>query len=136
MSKSLLKYKNKKLLHRLNQTQVKRETGDWRNGSVVKSTSCSSCGPRFNSQHPNESLQLPITPVPGDLISSHQCLLNKINLKNKRRESGNIGKYIVIYEKNLFPLSNNGYKKLTRGIYHLKSHLIKYQFIHSFELYL
>jgi hypothetical protein len=31
--------------------------GGWRDGSAVKSTDCSSRGPRFNSQHPHGSLQ-------------------------------------------------------------------------------
>jgi hypothetical protein len=30
----------------------KRQTGDWRDGSEVKSTDCSSKGPEFNSQQP------------------------------------------------------------------------------------
>ncbi|CAO2590642.1 hypothetical protein LEMLEM_LOCUS5939, partial [Lemmus lemmus] len=39
----------------------------WRDGSVVKSTDCSSRGPGFNSQHPHGSSQLSEDPVPGDL---------------------------------------------------------------------
>ncbi|CAO2639813.1 hypothetical protein LEMLEM_LOCUS25074, partial [Lemmus lemmus] len=33
----------------------------------VKSTDCSSRGPRFNSQHPHGSSQLSEDPVPGNL---------------------------------------------------------------------
>jgi hypothetical protein len=42
-------------------------------GSEVKSPGCSSKGPRFNSQHPHGSLQISVTPVPGDLTPSHTC---------------------------------------------------------------
>jgi hypothetical protein len=34
----------------------------------IKSTGCSSRGPRLNSQHPHGGLQLTVTPVLGDLI--------------------------------------------------------------------
>lgn len=34
---------------------------------MVKSTACSSRGPRFNSQHPHDGTQLSVTPDPGDL---------------------------------------------------------------------
>jgi hypothetical protein len=44
----------------------------WRDGSGVKSTGCSSRGLGFNSQHPHGSLQLFVTPVPGDLTLSHR----------------------------------------------------------------
>ena len=38
-------------------------------GSVVKSTDCSSRGPRFNSQHPHGGSQLSVAPVPEDPAS-------------------------------------------------------------------
>jgi hypothetical protein len=42
-----------------------------RDGSAIKRTGCcSSRGPGFNFQHPNDSSQLSVTPVPGDLASS------------------------------------------------------------------
>ena len=41
-------------------------TQGWRDGSVVKSTGCSSRGPQFNSQHPHGSSQLSVTPASGD----------------------------------------------------------------------
>ena len=44
----------------------------WRDGLAVKSTSCSSRGPEFNSQHPHGSSKLSVTPVPGDLTPSHR----------------------------------------------------------------
>ena len=48
---------------------MKPTSWGWREGSVVKSTG--SCpGPRFNSQHPHDGSQLPVTPVPGDPMSS------------------------------------------------------------------
>lgn len=43
----------------------------WRNGSVVKCTIFSSRGLGFNSQSPHGSLQLPVSPVLGDLTPSH-----------------------------------------------------------------
>ena len=42
----------------------KLEDRDWRDGTVVKSTVCSSKGPGINSQHPHGSSQLTVTPVP------------------------------------------------------------------------
>jgi hypothetical protein len=44
----------------------------WKDGSAVKSTDCSSGGPRFNSQQPHGNLQLSVTPVPGDPMPSHR----------------------------------------------------------------
>lgn len=43
----------------------------WRDGSVVHRTDCSVRGPRFESQYPHGSSQLPATLVPGDPTSSH-----------------------------------------------------------------
>ena len=39
---------------------------DWRDGSMVKSTGCSSREPRFNSQHPHSHSQPTVPPVPGE----------------------------------------------------------------------
>ena len=39
-------------------------------GSVVKSTGCSSRGPGFSSQYPHGSLQLSVTSLPEDLTLS------------------------------------------------------------------
>jgi hypothetical protein len=44
----------------------------WRDGSAVKSTSCSSRGPQFKSQHPDGSSQLSVTPFQGDPTPSHR----------------------------------------------------------------
>ena len=33
--------------------ELRSEEGGWRDGSVVKSTDCSSVGPEFKSQHPH-----------------------------------------------------------------------------------
>jgi hypothetical protein len=38
----------------------KERAGGWRDGSVVKSTDCSSEGPEFKSQQPHGGSQLPI----------------------------------------------------------------------------
>ena len=46
--------------------------GRWRDGSAVKSTDCSSRGPRFNSQHPHSSSHLSVTAVLRDLIPSRR----------------------------------------------------------------
>ena len=43
---------------------------DWRDSSAVKNTDCSFRGPGFNSQHPHDSSQPSITPVPRDLMPS------------------------------------------------------------------
>ena len=40
--------------------------------SAVKSTGCSSRGPRFNSQHPCGSSQVPLSPPLGNLTLSHR----------------------------------------------------------------
>lgn len=42
-----------------------RDRGD---GLAIKSTGCSSRGHWFNSQHPHDNSQLPVTPVLGDPI--------------------------------------------------------------------
>jgi hypothetical protein len=47
-----------------------RERERERDDSAVKSTYCSCRGLRFSPQHPEDSLQWPLTPVPRDLISS------------------------------------------------------------------
>jgi hypothetical protein len=44
----------------------------WRDGSVVKSMTCDSKGPGFNSQHPHGSSQLSVTPGAGDMTTSHR----------------------------------------------------------------
>jgi hypothetical protein len=56
---------------------------------VVKSTDCSSTGHGFNSQQPRSSLQLPITPISGDLTdidegktSMHIKIIIKSFIKN------------------------------------------------------
>jgi hypothetical protein len=36
---------------------IKKGRGDWRDGSVVKSTNCTSRGPEFNSQQPHGGSQ-------------------------------------------------------------------------------
>ena len=42
---------------------LKTQGRTWRDGSTVKSTSCSSRGPRFDFQHPDGGSQLSVTPV-------------------------------------------------------------------------
>lgn len=44
--------------------------GAKKNGSAVKSNGYSFRGPRFNSQHPQDSSQPHITPVPEESVSS------------------------------------------------------------------
>jgi hypothetical protein len=36
---------------------IKKQKTGWRDGSVVKSTDCSSRGPEFNSQQPHDASQ-------------------------------------------------------------------------------
>jgi hypothetical protein len=50
----------------LSQSNNNNNKYGWRDGSVIKSTGCSSRGQRFDSQHPHGSLQSSLTPVPGD----------------------------------------------------------------------
>jgi hypothetical protein len=45
---------------------------DWRDGSLVKTTGCSSRERRLSSQHPHGCSRLPVTPVPGLLTPSHR----------------------------------------------------------------
>ena len=59
--------------HKQNISEGRRKRSGWRDGSALKSTDCSSRGPEFNSQHPHGSSHLSVTPLPGDLTSSHQC---------------------------------------------------------------
>jgi hypothetical protein len=54
----------------LNFVHLKFWIKDWGDGSAVKTTGCSSRGPRFNCQHPSDSSQLSVTQVPEDPISS------------------------------------------------------------------
>jgi hypothetical protein len=49
----------------------------WRDGSVVRSTDCSSRGPTCNSQHSHGSSHLFVTAVAGDLTSSHRGACRK-----------------------------------------------------------
>jgi hypothetical protein len=51
---------------------LKHKTKGWRDGSVVKSTGCSSRGAWFSSQQPHNVLQLYVTPIPEDLATSHK----------------------------------------------------------------
>ena len=46
--------------------------GGLRGGLADKNTGCSYRGPRFNFQHPPDSSQLSISPVPGHPTPSHR----------------------------------------------------------------
>ena len=50
---------------RLFKEDIEGGRGGWRNSSVVKSSDCSSRGPRFNSQDLHGSSQLSVISVPG-----------------------------------------------------------------------
>ena len=65
------KFKKKKT-HTHNNNHYKRDSGGWRDGSVVKSIGCSSKGLGFNFQHPHGSSQQFATSVPGVLTLSHR----------------------------------------------------------------
>jgi hypothetical protein len=58
-------FHNSHLLSRVH--SVKNLSLGGREGSVIESTVCSSNRPRFSPQHPHNSSQLPVTPVPGEL---------------------------------------------------------------------
>jgi hypothetical protein len=64
----------------------KTKTGGWRDGSVVKSTDCSSKGPEFKSQQPHggsqPSVQLQCTHINIRIF----ILINLINLKKKEKK--------------------------------------------------
>ena len=72
----------------------REEMGGRRDGSVVKSTGCSSQGPKFNFQHPHGSSQLSPTPVPGNPtpLHRHRCRQTPIqihkSLKRKKEWNG------------------------------------------------
>lgn len=51
-------------------TGIKKRWQEVENDSVANSTGCCPWGPRFNPQHPNGTLQLLVTLVPGDLTPS------------------------------------------------------------------
>lgn len=65
--------------------------GGWRDGPVVKRTSCSSRGPQCDFQHPHGSLQPSVTPASGDRthpLSSTGCCTcihsgTHLEIKNK-----------------------------------------------------
>jgi hypothetical protein len=57
---------------------IRNQVEGWRGGSAVKSTGCSSRGPRFNSQQPHGSSQLSVTPRSDAVTQTyiqaeHQC---------------------------------------------------------------
>lgn len=39
----------------------------WKDGSMVRSTGCSTRGSRLDSQHPHDNSQLSVTPMPSPL---------------------------------------------------------------------
>ena len=45
-----------------------KQSEGWRDDSAVKSTGCSSRGPRFHSKHSHGSSQSSVNPVPDDLM--------------------------------------------------------------------
>lgn len=49
------------------------QVSGWRDDSEIKSTVCSSRGPRFDCQHPYSSSQLSATLVPGESDTSRRC---------------------------------------------------------------
>ena len=66
----------------------------WRNSTVVKSSSCSSRGPGFKSQHPRGNLQLSITRWwPCSLFL---CCLSK-GLKRSRRDGSRSSEDLIAF---------------------------------------
>ena len=53
--------------HTKREVKITWGNSDWRDGSVVKSTCCSSWGPRFSSQHLHGSSQPSISAIPATL---------------------------------------------------------------------
>ena len=70
-------------------THLRSLSGDWRDCSGDNSTGCSSRGPGLRSQHPHDSWQPTVTPVPGDLASlcRHTCRQNTNAHKNSQNEN-------------------------------------------------
>jgi hypothetical protein len=62
--------KVKKKKTKTKQNRRRRRDRVWRRGSAVKCSGNSSRESKFDSQHPHDSTELPVTLVPGDLIPS------------------------------------------------------------------
>ena len=78
--------------------------GGWRDGSVVKSTNCSSRGPQFNSQQPHGGSQPQQWESDVLFVSenSDSILINKINkiFKNKEKKRVNSFEEFQLQEYN------------------------------------
>ena len=61
----------------------------WRDGSVVKTTGCSSRRPKFCAQHPHGGPQMLVTPVPEDLIPSSGLCVHQAYTLCRDIHSGN-----------------------------------------------
>jgi hypothetical protein len=79
------------LKHGLNIDIEKRVSG-WRDGSVVKSTGCSSRSPEFISQQPHGGSLMSATPVPGNVTPSNT---NAPKIKINNLKKGVTGIFMV-----------------------------------------
>lgn len=68
---------------------VSKQNRGWRDGSSIKSTGCSSRGPRFNSQHPDGISQLLVTVV---LYSQHPHTDSRQNTNAHKNKSSKTNK--------------------------------------------
>lgn len=66
-------------IFRVIKTGRNRNAWNWRGGSAVRNTHCSSRGPLFGSQNPHGYSQMSVTLVPGDPIPS---LLDTMGINN------------------------------------------------------
>lgn len=67
--------------------------GGWRDGSVANNIGSSARGSEFISQHPYDSSQLPIMPVPRDLALSHKHTCRKNTNVDKRKNNRSLKKF-------------------------------------------
>jgi hypothetical protein len=87
--------------------------GGYRDGSVAKSTDCSSKGPWFNPQHPHGSSQLSVTLVPRDPSPAHRhtCRKNtnahKIRKKKRAGEMAQLSRALTILPQVLSSIPSN-----------------------------
>jgi hypothetical protein len=89
---------------------------------VVKSTDCSSRGPRVNSQKPHGSLQLSVTPVPPshrDTCNQNtKCSQNKNQLHIKRKVDYNFSFLFSVQERPLADLEIFIFRKVVHDVVH------------------
>ena len=92
---------------------------------MVKSTGCSSRGPRLNSQQPHSSPQLSANPVPGDVTLEYMCdrtlayvhqNISTYQIIKKKKNSGHVSScYLVVL---LLPLQRHRASRCGTSLFH------------------